>query len=65
VSDIQKLGAFVDSAVDGKDRLWLILDGGGQTPPIRGYLVDRYSSKSIILEKEFHGISIILINLPN
>ena len=63
VSDIQKLGAFVDSAVDGKDRLWLILDSGSQTAPIRGYLVDRYGSKSIILEKEFHRISIILIDL--
>ena len=53
VGDTQELAALVDSAVRGKDRLWLVLSYGGQDAPIRSYLVGRYGSEAILLEKQF------------
>ena len=39
VEETQELATFVDNAVQGKDRLWLILSHGSEEAPIRSYLV--------------------------
>jgi hypothetical protein len=62
VKETQELATFVDNAVQGKDRLWLILSHAGKEAPIRDYLVNRYGNGSIIEEK-FVGIQVYLFNL--
>jgi len=63
VGKTKALDTFVDDAVDGKDRLWLVLGHGGQMAPIRTYLRDRYGSRSIIVREEFFGVSVLLFDL--
>lgn len=63
VDDTEKLAAFVDEASRGKERLWLILSYGGQDVPIRYYLESRYGSESILIDKEFKGIRVMLFDL--
>ena len=59
----QKIATFVDNAVHGKDRLWLVLGHGDQPALIRNYLIDRHGSGSIIIEEEFAKVSVILFDL--
>jgi hypothetical protein len=55
----------LDRTIADSDRAWFILSYKCKSDSTKKHLIDRYGSESIILEKEFHGISIILIDLPN
>jgi len=63
VEDTEELTTFVDDAVHGKDRLWLVLCHDGQGAPIMSYLISRYGSRSIPMEEHFASISVLLFDL--
>ena len=65
MSDAEAVADFMDNALFGKDRIWLILSLGEQAGaiPITSYLADTYGSSSIILEKGFLGVSVLLFDL--
>ncbi len=63
LEETEEVATFVDDAVHGKDRLWLILGDGDQSALIRSYLIDSYGSGSIIIQEEFAKVSVILFNL--
>lgn len=63
VGETQEVATFVDNAARGKERLWLVLRHADQAPPIRSYLIDKYGSRSIIMETEFVGVLVLLVDL--
>ena len=63
VSDTRQLATVVDGATREKERLWLILGHGGQKAPIMNYLINRYGSKAVLVEKQFVGPLVILFDL--
>lgn len=64
VEETQGLATFVGNAVQGKDRLWLILEYGHQPAPIRSYLLSRYGGDAILIEKHYiGGITVLLFDL--
>ncbi len=63
VEDTQEIAAFVDKAISEKQRLWLVLSMAGPNPPIESYLMDRYGNDSLIMERQFIGIRVIVFNL--
>jgi mannosyltransferase len=63
LEDTEELTTFVNYAVRGKDRLWLILCYSAQSAPIRSYLTNRYGSRSILMEEHFVGILVLLFDL--
>jgi len=62
VADAQEIAATVDNAVAGKQRLWLILSHEGEALT-EDYLIDRFGSDSVIVEKEFVGVKVYLFGL--
>ena len=63
VGDTGEIAVFVDDAVYGKDRLWLVLSHAGQAAPIKIYLIDRYGSQSILMEERFVKVGVFLFDL--
>jgi len=65
ITDIQQINTLVGHATLEKDRLWLILGHGGKKTPVHSCLIERYGNKSIILEREFVHISVLLFNMTS
>lgn len=63
VDDPLRLAAIVDSVIIGKERLWLVLSHAPKAH-IRGYLIERYGSDSIIAQQKLKGIKVYLFDLP-
>jgi hypothetical protein len=62
MKESEEIATFVNDAIQGKERLWLVLSHAGQTVPIRDYLMDRYGSQ-LVIQKEFVNVSIFLFTL--
>ena len=58
-----RLAAIVNEVVTGKERLWLVLSHAG-ADYIQDYLMERYSSDSIIAKQRYKGIEVYLFDLP-
>ncbi len=65
VEDTQEIVAFVDKAISEKQRLWLVLSMAGPNPPIESYLMDRYGNDSVIMERQFIGLRVLLFDLAD
>lgn len=63
IKDIQEIAAFVNNAISGKERLWLILSQAPRDPPIESYLTERLGDDSILMEQEFVGVRVLLFDL--
>ena len=65
VSENEELASFVDGAVKGKERLWLVLTTYEQTrnAPIKAYLLARYGSDSVVSQEEFVHIVVYLFDI--
>ena len=60
--ETQEIDDFLDDTVQAKDRVWLILYRHNKKSLLRSYMIDRYGSQSIIIEKDFVGISVFLFD---
>lgn len=54
VHDNKKIAAVLDKAIIGKERLWLVLSGGGTFYP--RFLTDRFGSRSVVGERKFFRV---------
>ena len=65
VEDTQEIAAFVNDAITGNERVWLILSHTGRNPPIpvESYLIDRYGNDSLLLEQEIVGVRVLLFDV--
>ena len=63
--DNGELAALVDRAIDGKERLWLIMMQYSTTidAPIKGFLLARYGNESLVIQEDFKYISVYLFHL--
>jgi uncharacterized membrane protein len=61
--DEGELTALVDRATDGKERLWLIMLQYENTvdAPIKGFLLTRYGSDSVVRQEDFQSITVYLL----
>jgi len=62
VEDAQEIAIVVDSAIAGRERLWLVLAHQRGTL-VQDYLIDRFGSDSVIVEREFRGVKVYLFDL--
>ena len=62
--DEGELTALVDRATDGKERLWLIMLQYENTvdAPIKGFLLTRYGSDSVVRQEDFQSITVYLLH---
>ena len=62
--DIQKVAAVIGSAVEGKERVWLILSHEWAVEEdSRGFLVEELSKETLLFEEEFTDIKVYLFEL--
>jgi len=59
----QEIEALFKEATIGKERVWLILGHGGQQLPVKSYIVDKYGDDSILMEPQFHNVSVTLFGI--
>ena len=62
VTSTQQIDTVVDNAIVEKERLWLVLSNQG-IAITEEYLVSRFGSESVVVEKEFAGVKVYLFNL--
>jgi mannosyltransferase len=64
LTDTQQISTLLENEIREKDRLWLVLSHGGQDSPVHRYL-ERYDGGSIVIEKKFIGILVLLFDLSD
>jgi hypothetical protein len=65
VTDAAEIAGLVDTATLGKERFWLILSHCDFPEPKEAYLRYKYGDDSVIMEREFVGIWVLLFDLSS
>ncbi|GAG15086.1 unnamed protein product, partial [marine sediment metagenome] len=64
VEDTEEIAALVNEAISKKERLWLIIrNPPPQRLPTEKYLIERYGDDSVIMERHFTLIRVLLFDL--